>query len=274
MSYNNILKYPGSKWGLANELVRYIPKHHTYVEPFFGSGAVFFKKPPSPIEMINDLDNDVTNLFRCVRDDPDRLAASVAATPFSRSEYDDAFMVDAAGDSFARARRFLIRSWQGHGFRTSHKVGWKNDVQGRERMYALWNWYRLPEWIMEIMERLRTVQIDNRPAVELIRRFNFSNVFMYVDPPYIMSTRSGKNYKYEMDDSDHEELLEILKKSKAKIMLSGYQSGMYDSVLCGWEKVILDGRAEYGGKREEVIWMNYQDWENRQMTLEDVVNVI
>lgn len=94
-----VLKYPGSKWRIAGEIVARIPEHHTYLEPFFGSGAVFFSKEPSRIEMINDLDNNVPNLFRCIRDDPDRLARIVATTPYSRHEYERAFTSNEEQDS-------------------------------------------------------------------------------------------------------------------------------------------------------------------------------
>ena len=172
-------------------------------------------------------------------------------------------------DAYERAAGFLIKCWQGHGFRTNgYKVGWKNDVQGRESMYALWNWYRLPVWIMEITERLRMVQIENRPAMEVIERFNYDNVFMYLDPPYILGTRSGKQYKHEMDDDAHEELLKVITSSKAKIMISGYESEMYNDYLRGWHKEQFASCAEHAGSRIEVIWMNYEL--NRQMNLFEV----
>lgn len=121
-----VLKYPGSKWRIAGEIVARIPEHHTYLEPFFGSGAVFFSKEPSRIEMINDLDNNVPNLFRCIRDDPDRLARIVATTPYSRHEYERAFTSNEEQDNFQRAADFLTTCWQGHGFRTNgYRVGWK-----------------------------------------------------------------------------------------------------------------------------------------------------
>ena len=217
-----ILKYPGSKWNIASKLVELIPEHHSYVEPFFGSGAVLFNKPVSDIETINDLDHDVVNLFRCIQEDAEHLSRMVMVTPFSREKYEDTYKKDMSENTlpdepYYKALRFLIQCWQGHGFRTNgYKVGWKNDVQGRGKAYALWNWYRLPEWIIDIAERLRMVQIENRPAVEVIERFNYSNVFMYIDPPYVLSTRAGKQYKHEMTDADHDELLKALLQSKEK----------------------------------------------------------
>lgn len=133
----NVLKYPGSKWNIARQIVSLIPEHHSYVEPYFGSGAVLFNKPVSAIETINDLDSDVINLFRCIRKDSERLARLIMTTPFSRQEYDSQFEESERAlyiSDFERAAGFLIRCWQGHGYRTNgYKVGWKNDVQGREK---------------------------------------------------------------------------------------------------------------------------------------------
>lgn len=266
-----VLKYPGSKWNIAPKLVNMIPGHHSYVEPFFGSGAMLFNKMPSDIETINDLDSDVTNLFRCIQKDSERLARLVMTTPFSREEYNKQFEIPEGAvciDAFERAAGFLIRCWQGHGFRTNgYKVGWKNDVQGRERMYALWNWYRLPKWIIDIAERLRQVQIENRSAMEVIERFNYENVFMYLDPTYLLSARAGKQYKHEMSDADHEDLLKLILQSKAKIMISGYESDMYNDYLNNWSKATFQSCAEHNGTRQEVVWMNYEP--NSQMTLDD-----
>lgn len=264
-----VLKYPGSKWNIAGQLATLIPEHHSYLEPFFGSGALLFTKSHSDIETVNDIDSDITNLFKCIQEDAERLAKIVATTPFSREIYDVQFEIlnnNVCTEPYERAAGFLIKCWQGHGFRTNgYKVGWKNDVQGRESMYALWNWYRLPVWIMEIAERLRKVQVENKPAMEVIERFNYENVFMYLDPPYILGTRSGKQYKYEMTDSEHEDLLKLVLKSKAKIMISGYESDMYNNYLSGWHKEYFQSCAEHHGTRREVVWMNYE--QNQQLSL-------
>lgn len=84
----SVLRYPGSKWNIASQLVRLIPEHHTYVEPFFGSGAVLFNKQQSNIEMVNDLDSNVVNLFHCIQEDAQNLARMVMTTPFSREIYE------------------------------------------------------------------------------------------------------------------------------------------------------------------------------------------
>lgn len=252
-----VLKYPGSKWNLVPELLKRIPKHHTYLEPYFGSGALFFSKEISDIEMINDLDHDVVNLFECIRHDPERLSRLVALVPYSREMYDKSYEV-ITQEPYEKALYFLIRCWQGYGFRTNdNKVGWKNDVQGRERAYALRDWYRVPDRVIAVAERLRNVQIEHRPALDVIRRFDFENVFMYLDPPYVLSTRTSKQYANEMTDSDHQELLDFVLHSKAKIMISGYDSVLYSERLSGWHKEQFHSCAEMGGKRLETIWYNY-----------------
>ena len=270
----SVLKYPGSKWNIAAQLVRLIPEHHTYVEPFFGSGAVLFNKQLSDIETVNDLDSNVVNLFHCIQEDSQNLARMVMSTPFSREVYELSYgNTDSLENPYAKAVNFLVQCWQGHGFRSNgYKVGWKNDVVGRERSYALWNWYRLPTWIIEIAERFRMVQIENRPAMELIEKYNYNNVFMYIDPPYLLSTRSGKQYKHEMSAADHEELLKALQQSKAKIMISGYESELYDDYLIKWEKKQFSSCAEHGKPRMETVWMNYK--EDLQMSFDDFPEIL
>lgn len=178
-----VIKYPGSKWSLAEEIISLFPGHHSYLEPYFGSGAVLFNKPRSNIETVNDLDGNVVNLFRWIRDDPEKLAHEIYFIPYARQIYEDALLA-VPEDSLQKAVNFYIRLNMGHGFRTNgEKVGWKNDVQGRERAYASQDWCNLPEKIMQAAERLRGVQIENRPAVELIERFNYENVLIYCDPP-------------------------------------------------------------------------------------------
>lgn len=128
-----IMKYPGSKWSIAEWIIQFFPEHHSYLEPFFGSGAVLFNKPRSDIETINDLDDNVVNLFEWIKKDPEKLAHEIYYTPYARKIYDDAY-ASVPEDSLQKAVNFYIRLNMGYGFRTNgEKVGWKNDVQGREK---------------------------------------------------------------------------------------------------------------------------------------------
>ena len=258
---NAVIKYPGAKWSLASWIISHFPPHHSYLEPFFGSGAVLFTKPRSNIETVNDLDSDIVNLFYWIREEPERLAQLVHWTPYAREIYDMAFEAQYTEmDPLRRAADFCARMMQGHGFRTTgEKVGWKNDVQGRERAYAAKAWMEMPDVILQAAERLRGVQIEHCPAVELIQRFNFPNVLIYCDPPYLRSTRHmKKQYQHEMTDEDHEELLSVLKSHQGPVLISGYASELYDSELNRWHRETTTTTDQTSRVRQEVLWMNFE----------------
>ncbi len=264
------MKYPGSKWKIADWIISYFPEHRSYLEPFFGSGAVLFNKPRSDIETVNDLDGNVVNLFEWIKRDPERLAHEIYFTPYARQVYNDAFGT-ASGGSLERAVRFYIRLNMGHGFRTTgERVGWKNDVQGREKAYAARDWCNLPEKIMQAAERLRGVQIECLPAVELISRFNFPNVLVYADPPYMLETRHGKQYRKEMTDQGHEELLEVLLQHRGFVIISGYDSALYNDMLGKWHREETICYSQACSKRQEVLWMNFEPG-YRQIDFTDMI---
>ncbi len=262
-----VLKYPGSKWSIADWIIRHFPAHHSYLEPFFGSGAILFNKPRSNIETVNDLDNNVVNLFEWIRKDPERLAHEIYWTPYARQIYEDAF-ASAPEDSLGKAVNFYIRLSMGRGFRTNgEKVGWKNDVQGRERAYAAQDWKNYPQKIIQAAERLRGVQIENKPAVDLIQRFNHPNVLIYADPPYVLSTRHGRQYRHEMDDGQQEDLLDVLLAHKGPVLLSGYDNDLYNDRLRGWHREETECRSQVNSVKKEILWINFEP--QKQMELSD-----
>lgn len=265
-----IMKYPGSKWSIANWIINFFPEHHSYLEAFLGSGAVLFNKPRSNIETVNDLDGNVVNLFDWIKRDPERLAHEIYYTPYARQVYEDAFETKSK-DSLERAVNFYIRLNMGHGFRTTgEKVGWKNDVQGRERAYASREWCELPEKIMQAAERLRGVQIENRPAVELIERFNYPNVLVYCDPPYVLQTRHGKQYMYELDNKGQNDLLDVLLTHRGPVLLSGYDNDLYNDRLKGWYKEETTSYSQVCSKKREILWMNFEPY-GRQISIQEVM---
>ena len=265
----SVLHYPGGKKRIASWIIKHMPPHHSYLEPYFGCGAVLFAKQPAPIETVNDLDGEVVNFFRVIRDPESRekLRERITYTPYARQAYDEAVRVDPK-DPVERAVCFAVKSMQSHGFRmTGNCGGWKKDVHGREYAYAVKYWNELPESIAEMAIRLKHVQIENRPALDLIKAYDYENVLMYLDPPYVWSTRGGrKQYNHEMQDQDHIELLETVTSSKAKVMISGYDCELYDFYLGDWNKVQVAARAQDNRRRVETLWMNY-DVEAWQITL-------
>lgn len=267
-----IMKYPGSKWSIADWIINFFPEHHSYLEPFFGSGAVFFNKPRSNIETVNDLDGNVVNLFEWIKRDPEQLAHEIYWTPYARQVYEDTF-TRVPENSLQKAVDFYIRLNMGYGYRTNgYREGWKNDVQGREKAYAAKDWKELPEKIMQAAERLRGVQIENRLAAELIERFNYPKVLVYADPPYVMGTRNGKQYRCEMDDQGQYDLLDVLLAHKGPVLLSGYDSELYNSRLKGWHREENTSYDRSCTKRKEILWMNFEP--SGQMRMEDIPGVM
>lgn len=259
----SILKYPGAKNRLAPWICEYIPKHEVYLEPFAGSLAILFNKQRSHIETVNDLDGEIVNFFRILRDRGEELEHIIELTPFSRQEYKAAYEVSE--DELERARRFAVRCWMGFGCGNLYQNGFKSGKQAKSPNPAR-AWGELFETMRLATKRLQGVQIENLPAVELIERYNTEDVFIYADPPYLHGTRKNYLYKHEMTDANHKELLDVLVRHKGKVLLSGYDNDMYNNTLQGWNKVQKATIAEGGRARIETLWMNYEI-ENGQISL-------
>lgn len=226
MKIPRILHYPGSKWSIAEWVIAHMPPHTKYLEPFFGSGAVLFNKTPSPLEIVNDLNGDVVNLFQIIRDRSEELAEKLRWTPYAREEFH--FAHDQTNDDIERARRLLVRCWQSIRVKTGSISGWKCRGTSDE-VYHIKQWNALSDDVMLVASRLRSVQIENRPALDLIKRYNRSDVLVYIDPPYVLSTRNGKIYEHEMADQEHIDLLDALDKHPGPVLLSGYANQLYES---------------------------------------------
>lgn len=169
-----VLKYPGSKWNVADWIISHMPEHEAYLEPFFGGGAIFFSKEPVGYETINDINSDVTNLFKIIRDYPAELAYLVNFTPYSRQEFDLSWTDSEGLSEIEKARLFLIKCWQGFGGRLSSKPGWACEIQpGAKRNSIVNRWNRVPKAISSIVERLKNAQIENMDAIKLIKKISF-----------------------------------------------------------------------------------------------------
>lgn len=249
-----ILKYPGAKWNLAEWIISHFPPHQHYVEPFFGSGAVFFNKAPAKHEVINDLSGDVVNLFRVIRERGEELAALIEMTPWAREEYESSY--EPCKDELERARRFVVRAWQAYGQTVGERVGWKNQGTNNTQSDITGRWRRLPAAILMLVGRMKKTEIDNRPAVEIIKRVNSDGVLIYADPPYPLSTRKNRLYQHEMTDQDHAALLNVLDAHPGPVVLSGYHCPLYDDRLKHWHAVEKQAQVEKGNTRIETLWLN------------------
>lgn len=272
-----VFRYPGSKWSIAEWIISHFPEGYekmVYLEPFLGSGAVFFNKRPGVVETINDLDDDVVNLFQILRERPEDLKKALLLTPYSREEYDRAF--EPCEDSLEQARRFMVRTTQAIGAKLGHgKCGWRNHKQIKIGGTAC-KWAGIRETIDEAAERLRggtknLVQIEKMDALCLIERYNTPDALIYIDPPYVRNTRkSGALYVHEMTDEGQKRLLDLIAHSKAKVIISGYDSEMYNEMLKGWSTGSTMSRTTSTEIVKEKIWMNYEP-PKRQISIEEIM---
>ena len=249
-----ILKYPGGKWRIAEWIIQHLPAHKVYCEPYFGSGGVFFNKQPSYIETINDINGDIVNLFKVVRERPAELATALALTPWARDEY--RACNEPATDEIERARRTLVRHHQSYGTTNANKNTWRNSQTYNSPRTAA-QWKDLPDAVFEICGRLKDAQIENINALTLIERYNDTETLLYLDPPYLQSLRKRNMYKCEMTEKQHIELLELIKQSKSKVCLSAYDNELYNKYLKDWYTDEKKTIAQAGKHRTEKIYMNY-----------------
>jgi len=257
----------GGKFSHLDWLLPLLPSCHHYCEPFSGSAAVLLNRPPSPVETYNDIDGDVVTFFRILRDKPNDLIRSIALTPFSREEYHKAIYASHdLIDDVEKARRFYIRARQTRtGLAQTASLGrWANCKEtSRAGMSGVVSrWLGGIDALDDIAKRLIRVQIENRPAVDIIRLYDSPKTLFYCDPPYLHETRGdSKAYGFEMDESQHVEFASAVNTCKAMVAVSGYDHPMMENLFPSsrWFKTTGAEKTIHSTKdtRKEVLWTNY-----------------
>lgn len=255
------LRYHGGKWRLAPWIIGYMPTHRVYVEPFGGAASVLLRKPRSYSEVYNDLDGRVANVFRVLRDPEKRssLKEQVYWTPFAREEYEHS--KESADDPIEDARRMITRAFQGHigAGAPGSNSGFRSHTKRRGTDHAD-TWISWPEQVDRFGERLRGVVIERRPAMRVIQDQDSEETLFYCDPPYVQSEREAvEMYDHEMVEDDHRALAEVLRGVEGKVLLSGYDSSLYEDLYGDWQTArrTANANGQSGGrKRTEVLWMN------------------
>lgn len=255
----------GGKFSHLEWLLPLLPKAHHYCEPYSGSAAVLVNREPSPVETYNDIDGDVVNFFRVLRDRHEELIRSIALTPFSREEFHLAVNGPTQGVSdLERARRFYIRARQARtGLAQTATLGrWANckNTSRAGMSGVVSRWLGGVDALQEIAHRLLRVQIENRPAIDIIRLYDDDKTLFYCDPPYLHETRGDtKAYGFEMTCEQHWELAETLQQCKGLIAVSGYRCDAMDTWYKGWRRFDALAKTIHSTKqlRQECLWMNY-----------------
>lgn len=251
------LRWHGGKWLLAPWIIENLPPHRIYVEPFGGAASVLIRKPAAYAEVYNDLDGDVVDMFRVLRDPPQaaRLIEQVALTPFSREEQADAY--EQASDPVERARRLIIRSFMGFGSNGhQQKTGFRAN-SNRSGTTPSRDWANYPDGLAQVASRFTGVVVERRPAVDVMAAHDSSDTLHYVDPPYMPETRdAGGDYAHEMTIEQHAELLTFLTTLRGMVVLSGYPTALYDDGLAGWDRIERRALADGARERIEVLWLN------------------
>jgi len=270
----------GGKFSHLDWLLPLLPRTQHYCEPFGGSAAVLLNREPSPVETYNDIDGEIVNFFRVLRDQKDALIEAIGLTPFSREEFDNA--INSSSDSLSsveRARRFFVRARQVRTglAQTASSGRWAHCVltSRAEMAGAVSRWLGSVEDLPEIAQRLLRVQIEHAPAIEVIRRYDTEQTLFYCDPPYPHDSRGdSRAYAFEMTDKQHEELADVLRTVKGKVALSGYHCDLLDGLYQHWYCFEAPEKNCHSIKklRREVIWTNYDpkevtEWQNHQTSL-------
>ncbi|MEQ9380178.1 MAG: DNA adenine methylase [Pirellulales bacterium] len=264
------LAWYGGKKVLARWIIEQMPNHRIYVEPYGGMANVLLKKQPSEVEIFNDLDGRVTNLFRVIRN-PESLAELqrlCELTPYSRRQFAELCTLPEPTDPIERAHWFLVRGRQARGGLGASELtpsAWANGTRSRRKMpEPVSKYLSTIDGLQPLAARFRPVMIEELPAIDLIKKYDKPDALFYCDPPYPASTRSGgrsQAYAHEMTDDDHKELLTALRDCKGRVMISSYPSELYESLLHDWRRVEKSAKAQLsnsGNARTEVVWLNYE----------------
>lgn len=258
------VKWYGGKRYLAPLIVKQFPPHRIYLEPFGGGASVLLNKAPVDVETYNDLDLRISRLFQVLRDRSEEFIQKASLTLYSQVEFEAAMSDSTDGSDVESALRDFIRwrqSFAGKGqswscATTRARGGMAGDVNA---------WWSSIEMLPELVDRIRRVQILCQSAFDAIPKFDHEEALIYCDPPYVHSTRgkqSRRVYHGEMNDGEHARLADMLNGCKAKIVVSGYRSGLYDDLYSGWRRMDFDiANHAAGGKSKaratESLWMNF-----------------
>lgn len=258
-----VLRYHGGKWKLAPWIISHFPPHRIYVEPFGGAASVLMRKPRCYAEIYNDQWSVVVNIFRVLRNPTTaaELERQLRLTPFSREEFEQDYP-DESTDPVERARSAILRSFAGFGSASTngdHRTGFRAN-SNRSHTTPAHDWANYPNYIGSFVERLSGVVIENRDAIDVVRRHDSEQTLTYCDPPYPHSVRNmdrgNAAYAVESSDQYHCDLAAALHECAGMVVVSSYPGALYNDLYGDWERREIQAFADGARPRTEVLWMN------------------
>jgi DNA adenine methylase len=246
------LRYHGGKFRLAPWIIQHFPLHRVYVEPFGGAASVLLQKRPAPVEVYNDLDGQVVNVFRVLRDPKQakELQRRLKLTAFARAELEWSY--EPATDAVDEAHKIMVRSWMARNpreFSRRGRASFRNsrgDGDGGETA-----WYGFPGQVPAFTARLAAVAIECRPALKVIQAYDGPDTLFFVDPPYLPSTRaSGQT------EAEHVDLAVKLHQCAGMVVLNGYPSPLYERLYAGWATFDRTVNTAARTVVTERLWLN------------------
>lgn len=256
--------YFGGKFTYVDEITQYFPTHNHFVDVFGGSMAVTLNKPYSQVDTYNDLNGDIVNFFRVLRNRSHELIEQLLLTPIARDEFDCCF--EPAADELERARRFYVlvrQSFFGLAVQRVNK-GWHFVSKSSEAFHGetVSKWHNAIEKLWPVIDRLTHIQIENKCFRTLIPDVDHPTTLLYQDPPYPLESRASTNdYKHDFTNNDHIDLAELNNRAQSKIMVSGYECGLMKELYANdkWQMIRLKQRMNNirTGKVQECIWINF-----------------
>lgn len=265
------IPWMGGKHYMTENILQFFPTHKQYCEPFFGGGSLFFAKIPCGHETINDLDEGVATFFRVLRDNGDEFIERAKLT-----EYGEELFYDC-GNTWEDEEEDLIKAWKwwvvasmSFGGNCGSSFGYARQRSNRNIAQQVSSFHGRIKILPGIIQRLRNTQILHGDAIRAIEACDTPDCLHYVDPPYVASTRKGGKYAHEMDDAQHQELIDCLMNVDGYVILSGYKNELYEQL--GWQRHDFDAVCRVCGttkktsllskgsmkkqKRTESIWLS------------------
>jgi DNA adenine methylase len=257
-----VFKVHGGKYYISDFVIAHFPQNfHKYVEGCGGAASVLLNKPQSLIEVYNDADPAIANIFHHLKENPEAFLALIQGIEYAEASFDNAKIHCHEPGLIGAVSELVVRRMSRGGLRKA--FSWSERLRGgRPGDLNAWETYK--EHLPLIINRLHNVQVENKPVAELIAAHDAPDTFFYVDPPYLPSTRQSNNvYSVEMTEEQHIELLKIANDIQGRILISGYPSPLYEKYLKGWKmncRPIANhsSQSKQKEKRIEVLWMNYK----------------